>query len=175
MEVMIATLVMMIIFAGVLSVFINSANVWSNDMGLVELQQKARSVLHGMSREIRQSSDITVSGTGNNTISFSITDEITNPSSPVTYTVSYYYDNANSRLVRENPTTGTACSVAWSDSKCLVLVNNVSSADFCCLGGSTCTDCSNVDSVQINVTTGKTVKGRLLSVSLIEKVKLRNE
>jgi len=175
MEVMIATVVMMFIFAGVLSVFVNSTNVWTNDMGLVDLQQKTRRILHAMSREIRQSEPSTVTITGTNNIRFSITDEITNPSTPVTYTIRYYYDAGNLRLVRENPTSGTACATTWSDSKCAVVSNNVSVLTFCCLGGTGCTDCSNAHSVQVSVTTSKTVKGRVLSLPLTEKVKLRNE
>jgi len=174
-EVMIAVLVMLVIFAGVLSVLVNSVNVWDNDMGLVELQQKTRSVLHGMSREIRQSEASAITISGSDDISFSITDEITNPSSPTTYYVRYYYDSNNSRLVRENPATGTGCDTSWSDSKCSILVADVSSVNFCCLGGIGCTDCADAHSVQVSVTTSKTVKGRTLTMPLIKKVKLRNE
>lgn len=174
-EVMIASLVMLVIFAGVLSVLVNSVNIWDNDMGLVDLQQKTRRVLHGMSRELRQSEPSAVTITVSTAVSFSITDDITDPSSPVTYTIRYYYDSGNSQLVRENPTSGTACDAAWSDSKCSILAGDVSAVDFCCLGGTGCTDCSNAHSVQVSVTTSKSVKGRTLTVSLIKKVKLRNE
>src|SRR4030042_4607393 len=175
-EVMISTLILMIILGGVLAVLRTGELIWSEDMGLVELQQKARRTMHGMEREIRQSQPTGLSVTGASDIRFSVIDEITDPDNPQTYYVRYYLDG-NNQIIRENPASGTACSTSWSDSKCNILANDVNSLSFCCLGGASCSDCSSsaVHSVEIEFELDKSVRGKNLVLPFAGKVKLRNE
>jgi Prokaryotic N-terminal methylation motif len=174
-ELMIASLIMMFLVAAVISVLTVGDKILSRDMGLVELQQKNRGVLHAISRELRQSDSTAITLNSATDIDFTIVDEITNPSVPVTYYVRYYLDGGN-QLIRENPSTGTACDSTWSDAKCSIIVADVDTLDFCCIGGASCSDCSNAHTVQIEVGVNKSVRGNALpAMPFMKRVKLRNE
>ena len=174
-EIMVVTLITVMIGAAVLSVLIGADRIFFGDMGLVEIQQKTRQTLDAMSRELRQTESGSIIYTSSSDISFTITDDVSDTASTATYTIRYYYDAAENRIVRENPTTGIACSVTWDSDKCFWLVGDVSELDFCCQGGSNCGDCSSAHTLAIDMTLTKNVRGRDLVFSLMKKVKLRND
>jgi len=156
---LIETLISMVILTlivGALSVVLTTGNLsYYSEMDLIDLQQQIRLAVHGMTREIRQSpsSDITVASNGEQ-INFSIIN-VSNP-------INYYLQNDS--LIREHP-AGTQ----------RVMVEDVNSLSFCCIGGLNCTDCNTAHSVSIAIDAEKTVRQRTVSFNLSEKVKLRNE
>ncbi len=177
-EIMISSIIMLLLAAMILTVMTSGNNIFNQDMGLIELQQKVRQTLYNMSRELRQAqvSSVTVNAANDN-VSFSIVDDVTDTTSATTYDISYYLDAAGTSIVRENPDFNPNCNVTWNDNKCSSLVNNVNSIDFCCIGGSgtgSCTDCADAHTVEIGAELEKTVRGQVLSFSLKKKVRLRN-
>lgn len=166
-ETLVSVGILTFIMVGIFVVLNVADMTWHSEMGLLDLQQQARQAVDGMLREARQidpSYGITITSGGSD-ISFSITDDITNPGSPVTYSIRYYL--FNNQVIRENPAVTGAPKI---------LANDVISLSFCCWHGGICdTDCSSTDVLQIQLDAAKTVKQRPFSFALNEKVRLRNE
>lgn len=156
-EILVVVAILGIIVAGIFVVS-NVANIsWDSSTGMLDLQQQARQAMERMVREIRQidgGSPINITA-GADDISFFITDDITNPDSPVTYSVRYFL-NA-SQVLRENPANDPDTQ--------RVLANDVASLVF-----------SQTNSIlEIQLGLAKTIKQLPLSFSLTERVRLRNE
>jgi prepilin-type N-terminal cleavage/methylation domain-containing protein len=137
------------LIVGAVYVVLNFGTVsWHSEVGLLVVHQQARQAIDGMSREIRQSkeSDITINVAGDR-IDFFIPDS--------TNSISYYISSG--QIVREHP-IGTQ----------RVLLDGVTSLDFS-------PNPFSGDTVQIDITATRVVFGRSLSVSLTQKVRLRNE
>jgi hypothetical protein len=146
---------MTLIVSGIFAI-INVADVsWNVDMAFLDIQQQVRLALDGMTREARQAkpADITVSDEGGR-IDFLIPN--------VSNAVGYYLQG--NRIIREHPAGTTK-----------ILANYINVLNFCCMGGSSCTDCANASILQIQIQATKTMKGRTATFPLTEKVMLRNE
>lgn len=163
-EILVSVAIMSFIVAGIFAVFYVGETTWHQDMGLVDLQQAARLAMDGMTREIRQSKSESPSRVMSISADKSgITFYIPGYSDPIIYSL------GNNQVVREHPINITK-----------ILANNAGSLSFCLWDGVDCCDpasenCSNLKVVQIQLGVTKTVRGRLLSFSLTEKVRLRNE
>lgn len=157
---LIEILVVIIIFAfiiGGIFAILNIANIsWYSSMGIVELQQSVRQAMDGMTREVRQLKRETGRGitVGSGSIEFYI------PS----YNNLISYRLENNQIIREHPLGTTK-----------ILANDITSLTFCCWTASCTPDCSTSGILQIAVQADKTVWGKVLSFSLTEKVRLRNE
>jgi len=156
-EILVALLILSFIIGAIFAI-LNVANLsWNSSMGSLDLQQEVRQAMDGMIREIRQSKPtaITVDPSGAK-VDFSIP----NISNAISYSLS-----AN-KIIRVYP---AGSGTFWT------LANNISSLNFCCLGGANCTDCANSQILQIQMQAAKTVRNQSLSFPLQEKVKFRNE
>jgi Tfp pilus assembly protein PilW len=156
LEILVATLILTFIVVGILAVLIVADMNWSFEMGLLDLQQQARQVMDGMTRELRQSKpgyDITISGGSD--ITFKVVD--------VDNTINYSLNDEN-QIIRQHPPGTTK-----------ILAQNISELSFCCLGKANCQDCSGVEVLKIKLTALKTIRQRQLSFNLTEQVKIRNE
>ncbi len=93
-EVSLVIVILIFIIAGIYMVLNIADKSWHWDLGLLELQQQARSAMDGMPREIRQSrhSDINITNNGTRA-DFSI------PSA--SGLISYYLEN--NQIIREHP------------------------------------------------------------------------
>jgi len=153
-EILISTLILGIIVAGIFAVLNIADMTWNSDMGLLEIQQQVRQAIDGMIREIRQCrpQDITIKDEGSR-VDFLVPD--------ISNSISYYI--LNNQILREHP-AGTQ----------KILANDITDLKFCCVGGISCTDCLNAGILQIRIRADKTVKGRPLSFSLKEQTRLRN-
>lgn len=156
-EILVVVAILGIIVAGIFVVS-NVANIsWDSSTGMLDLQQQARQAMERMVREIRQidgGSPINITADADD-ISFFITDDITNPDIPATYSVRYFL-NA-SQVLRENPANDPDTQ--------RVLANDVASLVF-----------SQTNSIlEIQLGLAKTIKQLPLSFSLTERVRLRNE
>ena len=155
-EMFVSAAVLVIVVAAVLAVVGVGDKVWNQDMNLVVLQQQARSVNYGMLSEIRQSksSDITISSSGDK-----ITFYIPASSNPISYGLT------GAGIIREHP-AGVQRNIA----------PDASSLNFCCQSSSGCSsDCSSSRMVEIQTTVSRTTVAGLLSFSLTEKGRLRND
>ena len=168
-ELMISSFIMLLIVGGVFSVM-NVANMdWYSEVGLLNLQQQTRQAMQGVVRELRQSrnQDIIITSTGSE-IEFLVPNDITiTPASY--YQPIKYYVNASGQAVREHP-LGTVA----------ILANNIKNVNFCFWDGSDCCDvlmedCSWIDVVQIDLESEKSIRQKVLSFDVTEKVKVRNE
>jgi len=154
-EVMIAVAIFTGIMVSLFSVLEIGRGSYYGEIALMDLQQSARRAVDGIVRELRNSrqGNVSITGAGGR-ISFFI-NASANPIS--------YYQNGT-RLVREHPagvflTAGTA-------------LNNVS---FCCIHGGACDlDCASAPAVQVNLSFNKTVLRRPLSLTVKDRVRLRN-
>lgn len=153
-EIMIVTLILGIIIGGIFGVLYVADKSWSFDMALLELQQAVRQAMDGMTREVRQSRPASITIL-NNTLSF----YVPNISKVIRYALS-----TNNSIIRRHPQQVVK-----------VLANNITGLNFCCIGGTDCIDCANSRILQIHIQAGRTVRGRLISFSLTEQVRLRNE
>ena len=160
-EALVSIVIMAVIVTGIFAVLRVVSASWDIDMGLLELQQQARQAMDGMTREIRQAKQqtgrlITITNAGKK-LTFYIPG----------YTSSVNYDLVGNRIIREHPPNTTK-----------VLANNVNDLSFCCwaIGGASCgTDCTGLHFLKIQMSVSKTVRSRMLSYSLLEEVRLRNE
>ncbi|MDD5070911.1 MAG: hypothetical protein PHV17_09310 [Candidatus Omnitrophica bacterium] len=159
-ELIISVVIFFLIGSAVVSVFNISQTSFRDDIHYVDLQQRARNAINGMTREIRQSSPANVSISSDwDQISFLIPG-VTN---------SFNYSFVNQTIVRQHPTNVTRD-----------IVTNVSNVTFCVWKGSSCCDsasedCTLFNEVLIDLTLSKTVMQRGFTFSLTEKVRLRNE
>jgi type II secretory pathway pseudopilin PulG len=159
LEILISFTIMSLIVAGIFAI-INVAEVsWNSDMAFLDIQQQVRLSMDGMIRESRQAKpgDITVSG-GGGRIDFLVP----KPSAAGFNPVAYYLQSG--RIIREHPAGTTK-----------ILADYITSLNFCCLGGADCTDCTNANSLRIQIQGSRTMKGRTSTFPLTEKVMLRNE
>ncbi len=151
-EVLVCLIIFGIIAIAASSIFTLVDKSWNWDMGLLDVQQEVRLVIDGMTREIREGTNLTNNGTS---ITFNVPDG-TNP-------ISYYL--SGNQLIRENP-AGTIRPIS----------NDVSNVCFCWNGTTSSCDtgasCTKV--FTIRVAGSKTVRQRVLPFTLIEKVRLRN-
>lgn len=168
-EILVVTLIMSFIVAGIFGV-LNIGNVtWSTDMGLLELQQQARLAMNGIVSEIRQASPNDISIPASSRIEFRIPTDITTV--PVTFSQEIVYYLDNDRIIREHPAGDTK-----------VLAQNISNLAFCCVNGSNCTsDCSSSKILRVQIKSSKVSGTRLVEFPpiagtfLTTEVKLRNE
>lgn len=171
LEILITIAILGFIVAGIFAI-LNVADMMHNmDMGLLDLQQEVRQAMDGMIREIRQSGrrppcNITIDD--NSTITFSTPDRSN---------IRYYLDNNSHQIMRQQP-AGTGATK--------ILTNDINNLSFCWWDGVDCCNpllevCSNLHILQIQISAGKTIRGRALSFPqdptkpLTEQVRLRNE
>lgn len=167
-EMLFSCVIMMVLIGGIL-VMANMGNRgWSTEIGLLNLHQQARQAMHGMVREIRQSqgTDIIITS-GGERVKFKIPRDLF--SGPTTYYQSIYYYLSNEQIIREHPLGTTQ-----------VLANSIKSLDFCFWDGIDCCDpasesCSGLNILEISLEAEKEIRERVLSFSIREEVKLRNE
>jgi len=154
-EILVTMVIMSFIIGGIFAILSIANLSWNSSMGLLDLQQGVRQAMDGMTREARQSRPtfITIAN-GGAQLDFFIPN--------ISNVISYYV--LNNQIIREHP-TGTS----------KVLANDISSLNFCCLGGADCMDCANSRVLQIQIQADKIVRGRALSFALQEKARLRNE
>lgn len=153
-EVFISVAILSIIFAASYAVLLTGQNTWFVGLDMSELQSQLRLGSSYITREFREAT------------SFSITpidadDDILVFTTPNETSISYYRDINDSnndgltnQIIREYP-SGTRRVVA----------NNISSLHFSSLG----------ELLQVNIAASKTSRGRTLQLSLVEKVRGRNE
>ncbi|RKY26689.1 MAG: hypothetical protein DRP61_05585 [Candidatus Omnitrophota bacterium] len=148
-EILVAIFILSLIIICATSILYLGDLNWRRDSILLELQQKARIAMDRMSRELRQAqgSSITISNEGKN-ISFSIPDLLGGA-----YDINYYLDINSNQIIREYPAGTTQ-----------ILGNNISSLNFSLSG----------DTLTITLQASKSLRGNPLSLSLKEKIKLRN-
>lgn len=154
-EILVSFTIMSFIIAGIYAVSHVVDVSWNIETALLDLQQQVRLAMDGMTREIRQTApgDITVSS-GGGRIDFQVPG--------ASGTVGYYLQGG--RIIREHPANTTK-----------VIANEISSLNFCCLGGASCTDCSAASTVQVQIQGARTVKGQTTTFPLTGKIMLRNE
>ena len=155
-EVLISACLLIIIVSGLFTVLTLGDKVWSVDMALVVMQQQVRHLMQGVVRELRQSkpSEIEISSAGQKVV-FAIPES--------TSDISYYLQDGN--LVREHPAGAIN-----------IIAGNVDNLQFCCSHGSVCDEeCASSRLLKINLESGKEIRGRNLSFTLKEQVRLRNE
>lgn len=155
-EILTAAAIFTLIIAGIFAIFNIAGISWRSSMGLLDIQQNARLAMDGMTRELRQlkrepGRGITVSANG---ISF----YIPGTTDPIRY---HLQDN---QIIREHPLNTTQ-----------ILANNITALSFCCWAGACAADCSTSAVLQVSMQASKLIHGRLVSLPLIEKVRLRNE
>lgn len=146
-EIAIGIVIFSLVSVGVLAILASGNNTWSQEAALLEMQQQARSAMNGITTELRQIDplqNIVISDADQKIVFYII--DISNPIS--------YYLNVSNQIVREHP-IGTN----------RILANNINSLTFSHVG----------DVINITILAQKTDKrGRSLSFSLKEKVRLRN-
>ncbi|UCC95310.1 MAG: type II secretion system protein [Candidatus Omnitrophota bacterium] len=166
-EVLISATILTIIATALLTVLIVADMSWRSDMGLLELQQQTRQSLYAMVREMREI-DGSINLPTSDDIRFSIIDDITNTTPPYpTYSLRYFLDSTNDRVIRETP-VGTNCEVGWNSNNCKVLANDITGLRFQCLGG-----CANPKGVQVDINATKNVRGRTFTFNLTEQITIR--
>ena len=167
-EMLISCAIMMVLIGGIL-VMVNSGNRgWSTEVGLLDLHQQARQAMHGMVREMRQSQGTNIEITsGGERIKFIIPRDLFGGST--SYYQSIYYYLSSEQIIREHPPGTTQ-----------VLANSIKSLNFCFWDGLDCCDpavedCSGLDALEISLEAEKGIREQVLSFSIQEEVKLRNE
>ncbi len=148
---------------------VNSGNRgWSTEVGLLDLHQQARQAMHGMVREMRQSqgTDIIITS-GGERIEFRIPRDLFGGST--SYYQPIYYYLSSEQIIREHPPGTTQ-----------VLANSIKSLNFCFWDGLDCCDpavesCSGLVALEISLEAEKEIREQVLSFSIREEVKLRNE
>ena len=153
-EVFISVAILSIIFAGSYAVLLTGRNTWFVGLDMLELHSQLRLGSSYIIREFREAT------------SFSVTpvdadDDILVFTTPNESSISYYRDindlnndGLTNQIIREYP-IGTRRVVA----------NNISSLHFS----------SSEELLQVSITAAKTSRGRILQLSLAEKVRGRNE
>jgi len=167
-EMLFSCIVVMVLIGGIL-VMANSGNRgWSTEVGLLNLHQQARQAIHGMVRETRQSqdTDITISN-GGERIEFKIPRNLFSGST--SYYQPIYYYLSDEQIIREHPAGTTK-----------VLANDIKSLNFCFWDGVDCCDptiesCSGLHALEISVEAEREIREKVLSFSIREEVRLRNE
>ena len=154
-EILVSFTILSLIIAGIYAVSHIADVNWNTETALLDLQQQVRLAMDGMTREIRQTApgDITVSS-GGGRVDFQVPG--------ASDTVGYYLQG--NRIIREHPTDTTK-----------VIANEISSLNFCCVGGASCTDCSAAGAVRVQIQGARTVKGQTTTFPLTDKIMLRNE
>ncbi len=151
LESLLTAAIFSIVFAATIVFLTAGGKGWGVFSGSVDLQDDGRKAMDFMIRDLRGMVNITNCTNTNNSIIFNTTNE-----------TGVYYYRQNSQLMR-----GSA-----------VKRNNISALSFCWCQNSTCDNCAtarlNSTFLQINVTAGKTVRGRSLFFNITERVKLRN-
>ena len=155
-EILVALLILSFMLVGIYTVLNYGYSTYSNELGLLDLQQQARRAMDGMIREIRQTNES--AGQGNLSIPSASTIIFNIP--PDTFglawigPITYYLDTVEGRIVREYP-AGTLHPVA----------GDISGLIFSQSG----------DIINIEFTCAKTVNRRDLSITVKGQVRLRNE
>ena len=151
-EIVVSVLILTFLVAGIFMVLNVGDMSYDTDMGLIHLQQQARLAMDGMTRELRQA-DISADPDGADSITFNAPLAL-NPTQwigPITYQL----DSNQNQIIR---------TLAGVPNK--ILGNNISSLSFDLIG----------DNLDIELTCQiTTTRRRDLSLSLKEKVRLRNE
>jgi type II secretory pathway pseudopilin PulG len=165
-EILISSVILIIIFAGVFFVLNAGDQSWNAGTGSLDLQQQVRQAMDGMSKELRQArhGSIIIEPDARS-INFTVPINIT--TNPPTYSsvINYYLNATSSQLERLHP-LNTAPKI---------LANDISDLSFCCQGGSGCSDCQNSTLLQVQVNGTKTVRQRVLTpFNLTQQVRLRN-
>lgn len=161
-EILVSALIFSFLIAAIFGVLNIGNMTYSTDLGLLDLQQKARQAMDGMIRELRQSgsSDITITDSGAR-IQFRIPTDIT--TDPVTYSSNITYYLSDNQLIREHPAGTTK-----------ILADNINSLTFSL----------SEKTLEIRLNAKKTSLRREIYFPpkedeqerfLIEKVRLRNE
>ncbi len=150
LEVVICIAILGFIALGIYNVLNVGDMTWRSEMVMASLQEEVRRSLDGMVREIRQAQP-PVTITGGNRIDFTIPQ--------ASGTISYYLDDFDSDgnsddLIREYP-SGTK----------KMLAKDISSLSFSSSG----------NTVSIALVGQRSARGRTLTFSLKQKVRLRNE
>ncbi|MBP7087728.1 MAG: type II secretion system protein [Candidatus Omnitrophica bacterium] len=146
-EIAIGIVIFSIVSIGVLAILASGNNTWNQEAVLLEMQQQTRLAMDGITKELRQIDPLqsVIISDSDQKIVFYVTD-IGNPIS--------YYLNGSNQIVREHP-AGTS----------RILANNINSLTFSHIG----------DVINISLLAQKIDKrGRSLSFSLTEKIRLRN-
>ena len=146
-EMIVSAIILTFIIASILAVLNVGDKMWHSEIVMGELQQNVRLAIDGMAREIRQTTNINAPAAGANAASISI--DLSGASDDIEYSL-----NGSNQIIREHP-AGTN----------KILAHNIVSLDFDRVDG---------NNVIINVQASKTFKGRVLTFSLSEKVRLRN-
>lgn len=156
-EALISIFVLSVILSGIY-MFLNLGDMtYNTDMGLLDLHQQARQAMYWIVSELREATQIEDISSDGRSITF---DTVTAGG------VQYYHNTTDNQVIREYP-VGTE----------RILCNYIASLSFCCWheDTSTCnTTCSDSNLVKIQLNANKSVKGRTLSFSLNEQVRLRN-
>lgn len=143
-EVMVSSLILLFVIAGIFAILNVGNNTWNRDMILLDLEQSARLGMNGMVSEIRQAKQIDAFGA--DVITFKMPDEIT--TSSITYRL-----NTNSHQIVREYVLGNK-----------VIANNIFVLNFTYVG----------KVVTINMTARKTIGTGVINFPLTEQVRLRN-
>jgi len=157
-EVMISIAILGIVAALAYQMLSGGQNMWSQDLALVELQQKARQSLQRMSKEIREGTSVEITEEGQR-ISFI---------DPDGSNISYYYLAAE--LIEDSQSQGGRIKRSSDASSDIVIADNIESL---LLNWAS----SDENSVKIKIEGKKEGQGarRELVFSLDTEVTLRNE
>lgn len=166
-EILIVAVIMVFLISGIFMVLNMGEKTWNYDIGLLDLQQEARSAMDGMIRELRGSSSISIDPINGSWISFTIP--------TATSGIRYYISSENS-IVREHPNS-TNCASVWNETYCKILGNDINYLNFNLTG----------KILEVRLRAQKTARGRTIYYPLkdnpnntseirllSEKVKLRN-
>lgn len=157
LEIMVTTLILSILTAGVFFVVLISDKVYHMDTALLDLQQFTRRALDEMVEELRAADTIVIPA-GLNSITFNGT---------LGSGINYFRD-AQNKLIRQYP-TGTFRTIA----------GHISALSFCWCHGANCSTCNSTSAgselIQIQLTSTNTIRGRVISFPMKGQVKLRNE
>jgi type II secretory pathway pseudopilin PulG len=167
-EAMIAVGIFSIIIVATQQFFVTGERTWQRDVELVHLQHEARRILDDTVKELRASTDITVTAvdSSSNKINFDPPGE-TNISYYLLAT-SYGGSQTIRQLIRD-ATPGETCDTSWSDSSCRVVGSYVEELFFCCWhddggGGEVCdATCAGSTRLEIKIRTEKIARAKSLS------------
>lgn len=154
-EILISAVILSLVILAVFFTFNIGETNWRSDMGRLDVHQQARQAMHGMIREIRQSSSSNVTLTNSGAqIEFYIPD--------VSNSITYYL-NDSGQIIREHP-AGSIRPIASDISRVCFCWDSIT--DSC---GTSC-----LDVMLIHIEASKSVRQQMMTFNLTEKVKLRN-